>query len=185
MCFCCYNRGNADFILSSSTAKGGSSQCKILSFAAKREWPDESICLSSRTVPHRRNWYSQLLYHQCSSGKRFQNKSKGELFPFLLRSWSNPGLKLWSFSYSVFLKWVKIGKNCLPVLLSAFFFKLSAALAVLYCAGIKLLLEVKLLFRVDTCTRRFILWYLIFSIYICGRVLLVSVFDNSVWIFWL
>lgn len=99
MWFCCYNRGNADFILSSSTAKGGSSQCKIVNFATKQEWPDEPICLSSRTVPHSRKWYSQLLYRQRSSGKRFQNKSKEELFCFLLRSWSNPGLKLWSFSY--------------------------------------------------------------------------------------
>lgn len=89
-------------------------------------------------------------------GKDFKTSPESYFF-FLLRSWSNPGLKLWSFSYSVFLKWVKIGENCLPVLLSAFFFKLSAALVVLCCAGIKLLLKVKLLFRVDTCTRRFIL----------------------------
>ena len=127
--FYCCNKGNADFIMNSCTAKGGSSQSRILSFAAKQEWSDESICLPSRTLPHSRNWYSQLLYHQCSSEKRFQSKSEGEIFPFLLRPWSNPGLKLWSFSYSVFLKWVKIGKTCLPVLLAAFFFKLSVALA--------------------------------------------------------
>lgn len=118
-------------------------------------------------------------------GKDFKTHPKESYFLSywglgLILAWNRGLFLIQCFSNGLF----KIGKNCLPVLLVAFFFKLFVALAVLYCAGIKLLHNVKLLFWADTCTRRLILWYLFFSIYICGRVILASVFDNSVWIIW-